>query len=182
MTTDQRRRIITRLNGRSQLEAFEAAKAIWQDPDSKLERPLLATLRNGHRPFNRAAAAYAMQILRTSKTIIALERTVANKSENGRVRGEAAEALAHGHRKRSHEVLLVGLGDPSKDVRFWCAFALGQMAERRAIAVLTGLVATDKRVVRGWQSVAKEAAAALTDIKAARKDWRRGRCKFCVHN
>jgi HEAT repeat protein len=181
-TTDQRRRVITQLNGRTLVQAFEAAKAIWQDCDMSLERPLLSTLRSGRRPFNRAAAAYAMPILKTPKIIRALERTMANKSENPRVRGYAAEALAHGHRKRSHDVLLRGLGDPSKGVRFWCAFALGEMAERRAVTVLKGLVATDKRVVRGWHSVAKEAADALNNIEAAKKDWRKGRCAFCVRD
>ena len=180
MTNEQKRHIVKQLNGRTQLEAFEAAKAIWQDRDSTLERSLLSTLKNGRKPFNRAAATYAMQILKTPKIIRALERTVANKSENPRVRGDAAEALAHGHRKKSHDVLLRGLGDPSKNVRFWCAFALGEMAEGRAAAVLKGLVATDKRVVRGWHSVAKEAADALNNIEAARKDWRKGRCAFCV--
>jgi HEAT repeat protein len=123
-----------------------------------------------------------MQILRTSKTVRALERTVAKRSENPRVRGEAAEALAHAHRKWSHVVLLRGLGDPSKDVRFWCAFALGEMAERRAVVALKGLVATDKRVVRGWHSVAKEAADALNNIEASKKDWRKNRCRFCIRD
>ena len=180
MTTNQRQRIITRLNGRTRLDAFEAAKAVWEDPEPRLERALLSTLKHGRRPFNRAAAAFAMQILKTPKGIRALERTVANKSKNPRVRGEAAEALAHGHRKKSHDVLLRGLGDPSKDVRFWCAFSLGEMAEGRAATALKGLAATDKRVIRGWHSVAKEAADALNNIEAARKDWRKGRCVFCV--
>ncbi len=123
-----------------------------------------------------------MQIVKTPKIIRALERTLANKSEYPRVRGEAAEALAHGHRKGSHDVLLQGLGDPGKNVRFWCAFALGEMAERRAIDILKGLVATDKRVVRGFHSIAKEAADALNNIDAAKKDWRKGGCAFCVRD
>jgi len=81
--------------------------------------------------FNRAAAAYAMQILTTPRAIRALEEVVKDKLERPRVRGEAAEALAHSHRRRSHDVLLEGLGDSGKDVRFWCAFALGQMAEKK---------------------------------------------------
>jgi HEAT repeat protein len=118
------------------MEAFEAAKAIWEDSDPDLEPFLILTLKKGRRPFNRAAAAYAMQMLKTRRTIRALEETTINKSEHPRVRGEAAEARAHGHRRKSHEVLLKSLRDPSKDVRFWCAFALGEMADKRTIPTL----------------------------------------------
>ncbi len=183
MTDAQKRQIIARLNGRTQMEAFEAAKAIWEDPDASLERPLILTLKNGRSPFNRAAAAFAMQILKTPRVVRALERSVEDRSEHPRVRGEAAEALAHGHRKRSHHVLLKVLGDPSKDGRFWCAFALGEMAERRAISVLERLVSNDKRVVRGFHSVAQEAADALENIQSEKKGHRRkDGCVFCVRN
>jgi HEAT repeat protein len=183
MTNEQMRGIVARLNGRTQTEAFEAAKAIWEDSDASLERPLILALRNGRRPFNRAAAAYAMQLLKTPRIIRALERTVENKSENPRVRGEAAEALAHGHRKQSHDVLLKGLSDRSKDLRFWCAFALGEMAEERAIVALRRLVATDKRIVKGFWSVAKEAADAIENIERGNKDHRqKDGCCFCVRD
>jgi len=121
-----------------------------------------------------------MQLVSTPQTIRALEGVVRNKREHPRVRGEAAEALAHRHRRKSHDVLLTALGDTSKEVRFWCAFALGEMAEKRAVAALESLVATDNRSILGWHSVAKEAADALKNIAAARKDWRKGRCAFCV--
>jgi hypothetical protein len=92
MTEKQRRRILSRLNGRNQVDAFEAAKAIWEqtgrrvkafgDPaDKQLERPLIATLKRGHRAFNRAAAAFAMQMVSTPRTVRALESTVKNKSD-----------------------------------------------------------------------------------------------------
>ena len=180
MTRNQRQQIVFRLNGGSQEDAFEAAKAVWDDSDKLLERPLIMTLKHGRRPFNRAAAAYAMQMVTTPRTIIALERAVRNKSEHPRVRGEAAEALAHSHREKSHEVLLAGLADSSRELRFWCAFALGEMAEKRAIPTLKRLVATDRRIVKGFHSVAKEAADAIENIekeKVARR--RRNGCVFC---
>jgi predicted Zn-dependent protease len=181
--TNEQTRIAARLNGRTQMEAFEAAKAIWENSETSLERPLITTLMSGRRPFNRAAAAYAMQLLKTPKIIKALERAVKNKTEHPRVRGEAAEALAHGHRKKSHDVLLKGLGDRSKDLRFWCAFALGEMAEQRAIVALRQLVATDKRVVKGFWSVAKEATDAIEKIEGANKGHRRkDGCCFCVRD
>jgi hypothetical protein len=70
--TEQRRQFISRLNGGNQVDAFEAAKAIWEDTgrrvkafgrpaDKQLEQPLIATLKRGRSAFNRAAAAFAMQ-------------------------------------------------------------------------------------------------------------------------
>src|SRR5882724_1260000 len=100
MTDEQRRQIVSRLNGRNQVDAFEAAKAIWEDAgrrvksgdpaDKQLERPLIATLKRGRRAFNRAAAAFAMQLVSTPGTVRALESAVKNKSERPRVRAEAA--------------------------------------------------------------------------------------------
>jgi HEAT repeat protein len=139
------------------------------------------TLKKGLKPFNRAAAAYAMQIVTTPRTIRALESTVKNKAERPRVRGEAAEALAHCHRRQSHDVLLTGLDDSSKDVRFWCVFALGEMAEKRALPSLKRLVATDGRVLKGFHSVAKEAADAIENIQTEKVAHRRKNgCVFCV--
>jgi len=130
--------------------------------------------------FNRAAAAYAMQILTTPRAIRALEEVVKDKLERPRVRGEAAEALAHSHRRRSHDVLLEGLGDSGKDVRFWCAFALGQMAEKRAIPALKSLVVRDRRMVKGFHSVAQEAADAIANIQKTGAQRRKNGCMFWV--
>jgi len=94
-----------------------------------------------------------------------IAQAVSDTTENPRVRGEAAEALAHAHRKRSHDVLLKNLADPSKDVRFWCAFALGQMAEKRAIPFLKRLAAIDGRIVKGFHSVARKPLMPLTTSK-----------------
>jgi HEAT repeat protein len=161
--------------------AFEAAKLVWEDPDPLLEPLLIRILKRGRRPLNRAAAAYAMQIVRSPKTIRSLENVVRDKSESTRVRGEAAEALAHYHRLASHGVLLDGLADSSKDVRFWCAFSLGEMAEKRAIPLLQQLVTSDKRIVKGFHSVAKEAADALQNIEIEKVGHRRRNgCVFCV--
>jgi HEAT repeat protein len=178
-----RKQIVSRLNRRSQVDASEAAKAVWDDSDKRLERPLISTLARGRRPFNRAAAAHAMQMVTTPRTIIALEGAVRNKSERPRVRGEAAGALAHSHRRKSHDVLLAGLADSSRELRFWCAFALGEMAEKRAIPYLKRLVASDRRIVKGFHSVAKEAADAIENIEKEKVAHRRkDGCVFCVCN
>jgi hypothetical protein len=109
MTDEQIQRIVSRLNGSDQGDAFAAAKAIFEDTgrraeagrtaDKRLERPLIATLKKGRRTFNRAVAAFAIQMVSTPKTLRALECVIKNKSERPRVRGGAAEALAHCHRR-----------------------------------------------------------------------------------
>lgn len=147
MTPEQRRRVIADLNGREQTDAFEAAKQVWSDSDPKLSRALIEILLHGRRPLNRAAAAHALPALRDPKAIPALERTVSGVSESPRVRGEAAEALAYFHRKESHQVLLEGLRDPSREVRFWCAFALSHTRDSKALPLLKQLAAEDHRVL-----------------------------------
>jgi HEAT repeat protein len=101
---------------------------------------------------------------------------VSNESENPGVRGEAAEALAHFHRKASHHVLLNGLADSSKEVRFWCAFALGEMGDADALPLLKKLAAKDHQIVRQWWVVSKEAADAIRSIEKER----RRRCPYCM--
>ena len=170
--------IIAQLNSSSRADAFEAAKEVWNIDSSSVAKQLIETLKRGRRAFNRAAAAYAMQVVRDAHVTIALESTVRDKSENPKVRGEAAEALAHCHRKSTHNLLLKTLQDPSKEVRFWCAFALGQMRERKAVPILR-LLMSDHRQVRGFHSVAKEAAEAIGEIERREPGWR---CHWCVRD
>ena len=83
MTDDKLQRVIARLNGHSQARAFDAAKVVWNDTDLRLERPLIRTLKQGPRPFNRAAAAYAMGVvLHRPRVVAALEQVVNNIRES----------------------------------------------------------------------------------------------------
>jgi hypothetical protein len=95
---------VSALNARTQVAAFEAAKFLYEKAGPELERELLLVLENGRRPLNRAAAAYVMPVVTTAGTVSALEREVSETNENPKVRGEASEALAHAHRRKSHEV------------------------------------------------------------------------------
>ena len=108
---------LERLNGRSSLEAYEGAKEIWQKDDPSMLPGVIDTLLHGNRALNRAAAAYALNLMHGRAAIPALERTVANKREHPRVRGQAAESLAHNHWAESHRILRGNLNDASKDVR-----------------------------------------------------------------
>jgi hypothetical protein len=183
MTAADRKRLIRELNGRTREIAFEAAKEIFLDDEwpAALTPHLISTLKRGRRALNRSAAAYALQMVTSRKTVIALEQRVADKKEHPSVRGAAAESLAHAHRKESHPLLLAALEDRSREVRFWCAFSLGEMGDERAIPALEKLAATDRRIVRGFHSVAQEAKDSIRNIRGDTKQHRRkGGCIFCI--
>jgi hypothetical protein len=156
-------------------------KEIWQRDDPAMLPSVINTLLHGQRALNRAAAAYALNLMHGKAAIPALERVVANKREHPRVRGQAAESLAHNHRPESHRILRESLNDASKEVRFWCAYSLAEMADEEALIPLKKLAQDDQRVVRGSWSVSRAAKAAIRTIR--RKMGERGRqrrpCLFC---
>jgi HEAT repeat protein len=135
---------LERLNGRSSIEAYEGAKEILQKDNPHMVRSVTNILLHGRKPLNRAAAAYALS-LNGKAAILALERSVGNKREHPKVRGQAAESLAYNHRAKSHHILQANLNDPSKEVRFWCAYSLAQMAEEDALVPLRKLAERDHR-------------------------------------
>jgi len=170
---------LERLNGRSSIDVYEAAKEIWQKDDPQTIRSVIRVLHYGERALNRAAAAYALNLMHGKAAIRALERTLSNKREHPKVRGQAAESLAHNHRERSHSVLLRNLDDPSREVRFWCAYSLSEMADEAALTSLRKLAEKDYRIVRGFWSVSREANGAIRKIRKEMRD-RRGHRKGCL--
>jgi HEAT repeat protein len=175
------RSAVARLNGRSAVVVYEAAKEIWEADDPATFRSVIHTLKHGRSVLNRTAAAYALSLMHCKAAIPALEQTVDDKNEHPKVRGEAAESLAHNHRERSHRVLLQNLNDPSKEVRFWCAFSLSEMGDCDALISLRHLASSDHRIVGGFWSVSREANAAIRIIRVNMRNKKRhvSRCLFC---
>jgi HEAT repeat protein len=180
MTRERRKAVLADLNHRLMLTARGAAKAIAADNDPALLPGLVRTLRHRRRTHNRVEAAFALSFMAGTKGTAVLESALSNKSENTKVRAFAAETLAHRHRRGSHGVLLRNLQDPSCEVRFWCAFALGQMREKQAVPALRCLAESDHRNLPGWWAVSKEAKDAIAEIE---RPVRRGsrRCIFCPY-
>jgi hypothetical protein len=174
------RSALERLNGTSSIDVYEGAKEIWEKDDPTTVRSLIKILKRGKRVMNRTAAAYALN-MHGKNAIPALEKSVENKIEHPRVRGQAAESLAHNHRKKSHSILLKNLNDSSKDVRFWCAYALAEMGDGNALVPLKKLAENDHRIVKGFWSVSKEAKAAIRRIRneLRSREGRRKVCQFC---
>ncbi len=157
------------IKGSSEAAAFEAAKQLRIQTDVSLLLPRVHVLEHGRRAMNRAAAAYALAEVADANAIAALERVVANKFEDPKVRGYAAEALAHQHRPQSHRVLLNNLSDGCEEVRFWCAFALGEMVQMDTLPLLESL--TKAKRVRGTH-----ATGAIGDIQQKLGST----CQFCI--
>jgi HEAT repeat protein len=170
---------LERLTATSSIEAYEGAKEILQKDDPRVVRPVINVLLHGQRVLNRAAAAYALNLMRGNAAVLALEKVVANKREHSKVRGQAAESLAHNHRAKSHDILRVNLNDPSKEVRFWCAYSLAQMSDKDALVPLKRLAEEDHRVVKGLWSVSKEAKWAIREIRKEMTE-RKGQRKLCL--
>jgi HEAT repeat protein len=167
----QRKALLDALNSPTGRKANGAAQAIIQSPDPALLPGIVRILLHGKRLHNRIEAAYAMRGMRGTNGrdgAATLEKILANRKEKAYLRAFVAETLADRHRPTSHDVVLRNLADPSAQVRFWCAFALGQMRDRNALPLLASIAENDHRIVRGWWAVSKEARDAIRLIKNGR--------------
>jgi len=147
---------------------WEAAKALGCIKSKRAIKPLISALLQSKEAEKRAASAYVLGILRDGRAIEALLNALQNKGEQSKVRGHAAEALAWfgDRRKRVTDALINSLGDTSVEVRFWSAFALGELKIKKAAGELEKLSARDNEVLLGWWTVGEEASNALDRIKS----------------
>jgi HEAT repeat protein len=163
---------------RSRLRVWDAARQAYTISDRGLIAMLLRQLKEGRRPFHRAAAAYALGNIHSKRAVPGLEAVLANRKENPLVRGQAAETLASLSANRSIPVLTKCLRDPSKHVRFWCAYSLGvagSLNKRKAAVALPTLrkvAASDRRTVPGFWSVADECQWATLRLEEREKEAR----------
>jgi HEAT repeat protein len=178
VTPKERKVLLDALNNGSQLQANIAGRRITETRDPAFLPGVLRVLRQGRKLHNRVEAAYVIRGMDGAKGTASLEKILRNSAESPRLRAWVAETLAHRHRPSSHDVLLRNLNDPSRDVRFWCAFALGQMRESKALPLLKALVHEDTRMVRGWWTVSKEARDAIRNI-TRKKGWGIRFCARC---
>ncbi len=144
--------------------AFESAASIGMLGNGSTVGPLVSALRNSPEVEKRVAAAYGLRLLADKHALKALLQKLSDKEEHPRVRGEVAEGLACLRDRSAVPALLAALDDPSEEVRFWAAFALGELGDRRALPKLGELAARDRAVLKGWWSVRKEARNAIKEI------------------
>jgi len=119
-------------------------------------------LRTHPDPDTRRFAAYALGNFDNPRASTALREVLANQSEQPAVRAMAAEHLVY--EKSAIPDLLAALRDRSREVRFWSAYALGEGRVQRALLPLRRLT-SDRALVPGWWSVAREARWAIATIE-----------------
>lgn len=147
--------------------SWEAGKALGALRSGQAVQPLITWLLDAETIDKRMAAAYALGMIGDRRATESLIRVLVHNSAEPKLRGEAAEAL--GLLGDTHAVAqLIGcLRDKSVEVRFWSAFALGQIGDRRALPELKRLATTDEELLPGWWKISKEAADAVEQIETS---------------
>lgn len=115
-----------------------------------------------------AAAAWTLGRLGHASSVQPLRAVLRNTSADGDVRAHAAEALGA---LRSHDALMdliAALEDPSPDVKYWAAYALGEIGDPAALPALDRLAHSDHALVGSAGSVAAEASSAAELIRTGR--------------
>ena len=124
----------------------------------------------GHTAQARKAAAYALGCLQNQEATADLCRVLSSTTEVPAVRGQVAEALGYLRDRSAFSSLLQAVHDPSAEVRYWTAFALGQLGDRRAEPVLERLRQHDLAQVEDWGTVAEEADRALDELRGSTRE------------
>lgn len=114
------------------------------------------------------------------------------EGEAASVRAQAAEGFANlltyarpqvaPLYKPAVRALVAGLSDSAPEVRFWSAFALGQMRAKSAASELRRVAENDEGYCPGWWRVADEASDALAyvegrdeDVPQRENEWQRSK-------
>ena len=146
--------------------AFDAAKVLAATGSRRVTRRLLAVARLSPDHRIRQAAIWALSLLhdkRSTQTLISILR---NSKEPPSVRAEAAHALAG--RKSALPALVESSRDPSADVRFSVAYALGESGDHRALPALIAL-SRDTEAPVGGRPICDEAGEAIETIRSVSK-------------
>jgi HEAT repeat protein len=158
-------------------EIVDAAQALSEIPGRHVRRGLERLLVSHEGARVRAQAAWALGFHpQGADAVDALLRTLADVAEETEIRAHAAEALGHmadrlGEREGDVlAALLRSLTDTSAYVRFWSAFALGNLGDERAIPALERLAERDTQSVPGWWSIRKEALDSIDQIRLRQRN------------
>ena len=165
MTDKARRPLIAALADPDTSLRGEAARSLGVLGARRAAGRLIQVMRGGPDASVRMFAAHALGSLCGPKAVSALREVLANQGEEAKVRGEAAESLGGCFASEAIPDLIAALKDQSPEVRFWSAYALGQVRAESAVAALETMASSDDAVVPGWWSVAKEAAGAIEEIR-----------------
>lgn len=143
----------------------EAARALGSLAHAAAIDPLARALRHDLDTNVRAAAAWALGLIGDAGGIDPLLAALDDGDEDPAVRGHAAEALTGPRDSRVIPHLIAGLADRSPEVRYWCAFAAGELGAIEALPALEHLAATDRTTAANHGPIADEARAAIALIR-----------------
>jgi HEAT repeat protein len=147
---------------------WEAARALAALHVTGAQLRLVRLLRS-HDLERRKAAAWTLGWLGGATSAKALCSVAADVADDADVRAHAAEALGVIKAKSSTSVLISLLSDEVAEVRYWAAYALGQIGDPAAISVLERVGRSDRALTRHG-SVGGEAIDALAQIRMGRRD------------
>ena len=162
----RRRRLLRRIRRGNEGSRWAAARELSTLKGETTRLRLVRLLTGGREEQSRAAAAYALGFLGDLKAVEPLVETLGNLEEDTEVRAYAAEALGHLLQEKpvladARLAITTGLRDPSREVRFWCAFSAGVLGLAESRPQLELMAASDDALVEGWWSVGEEATWAL---------------------
>lgn len=167
------KQLLTTIEEGDEYDRVEAAKALADVEDREVTGALAAVLRLSVDQDARKWAAYTLGFRGDERAKPVLIAALRDRTNSIDIRCHAAEALGHllecrrGQRE-ARAALREALTEKPADLRFWSAFALGNIGTRADIPPLQALAAGDYRVVPNWWSVSKEAADAIARIQSRR--------------
>jgi HEAT repeat protein len=145
----------------------EAADALVSIASDRIIRRIIRLLQHGRTAIERELAAYALLWSHDKRATPELLAVVENQNEEVQVRAQAAEALANCGTEEAVVHLITALRDAEPLVRFWAAFALGELGDQRAVPELSRLAREDMSPVPYFwaHTVAAEARDAVRSIR-----------------
>jgi HEAT repeat protein len=144
----------------------EAVLALGTLADERALSLLIGKLRDDPDAHVRAMAAHALGLAGDARAVEPLLAALQDKDEHAAVRGMAAETLAALQASEAVSPLVSALRDEEVEVRFWAAFALGELGSPAVIPHLEELAERDPATLAGWWSVRQEALGAIEQIRS----------------
>jgi HEAT repeat protein len=157
---------------------------IWRDAATALSAiattahlpSLLSIMIQGVHSLQRECAAYTLSFFKVGsldrEAMEMLLQVALNRSEVPSIRAQAMEGLGNQFSQslsKQFEGQVISsivecLDDGEAEVRFWACFALGALRASEALPKLKLLAHSDRSVVEGWWSIAKEAQDSISLI------------------
>lgn len=148
---------------------WETAQALERLRAQRAAPVLVRVLKEGT-TAKQAAAAWLLGLLRVQGTVAPLWLVAMDRALDEDVRGHAIEALGLLQAKEAVPDLITLLSDPAAELRYWAAYALGQIGDPASIPALEQMARVDTAVQRHGFSLREEALDALESIRGAHRD------------